>query len=80
MLGELGGATGTEGGLSQVSLRSNDYKYIYIYKSIYKDLFILRTPALSTDIPEEGIRPHYSTWLLGTEVQTSGRAVSALNH
>jgi hypothetical protein len=40
MLGELGGATGTEGGLSQVSLRSNDYKYIYIYINLYIKIYL----------------------------------------
>ena len=42
-------------------------------------------PLLSSDTPEEGIRPHqmvvsHLMWLLGIEFGTSGRAVSALNH
>jgi hypothetical protein len=45
----------------------------------------LSTLSLSSDTPEEGIRPHYrwlwaTMWLLGFELRTSGRAVSALNH
>jgi hypothetical protein len=42
------------------------------------------TLQLSSDIPEGGIRPHYRwllgiMWLLGIELRTSGRAVSAVN-
>jgi hypothetical protein len=49
--------------------------YLFIY------LLFVSTALLSSDTPEEGIRSHYrSLWLLGTEVRTSGRAVSALNH
>jgi hypothetical protein len=33
---------------------------------------------MSSDTLEEGIRSHYM-WLLGIELRTSGRAVSALN-
>jgi hypothetical protein len=54
-----------------------------------KDLFIyllyVSTLKLSSDAPEEGIGSHYrwwlcaTTWLLGFELRTSGRAVSALN-
>ena len=41
-------------------------------------------PLISSDAPEEGIRPHYrwlwaTTWLLGIELRTSERAVGALN-
>jgi len=43
------------------------------------------TLSLSSDTPGEGIRSHYRwlwaiLWLLGIELRTSGRAVSALNH
>jgi hypothetical protein len=45
----------------------------------------MSTLSLSSDTPEEGIRSHYrwlwaTMWLLGIELRTSGRAVSALNH
>ena len=41
-------------------------------------------PLLSSDIPEENIRPHYrwlwvTMWLLGCELRTSGKSVGALN-
>jgi len=41
--------------------------------------------SLSADTPEEGIGSHYrwlraTMWLLGIELRTSGRAVSALDH
>jgi len=41
--------------------------------------------SLSSDTPEEGIGSHYrllwaTMWLLGIELRTSGRAVSAFNH
>jgi hypothetical protein len=42
----------------------------------------LNTLWLSSNTPEKGIRPHYkwfTMWLLGIELRTSGRAVSALN-
>jgi len=47
-------------------------------------LFYVSTLSLSSDIPEKGIRNHHrwlqaTTWLLGIELGTSGRAVSALN-
>lgn len=55
----------------------------------YKDLFIIyfmymSTPLLSSDTPEEGIRPHCrwlwtTMWLLGIEPGISGRAVSNPN-
>ena len=43
------------------------------------------TWSLSSDTPEEGIRPHYgwlwaTLWSLGIKLKTSGRSVSALNH
>jgi hypothetical protein len=44
----------------------------------------VRTLLLSSDTQEEGIGSHYrwlgaTMWLLGIELRTSGRAVSALN-
>jgi hypothetical protein len=44
----------------------------------------MSSPLLSSDTPEEGIRPHYSwlwatKWLLGIELRSSGKAVDALN-
>ena len=59
---------------------------VFCLFGFFKDQFIFRymnTPQLS-DTPEEGIRPRYrwlwaTMWLLGTELRTSGRAVSALN-
>jgi len=66
------------------------YISVYIYKkdSFFKDLFYfiyVSTLSLSSDTPEEGIRFCYrwlwsTMWLLGFELRTSGRAVSALNH
>jgi hypothetical protein len=49
--------------------------YVCMYVCIYE-----YTP----DTPQEGIRSHYrwlwaTMWLLGIELMTSGRAVSALN-
>jgi uncharacterized membrane protein YecN with MAPEG domain len=52
----------------------------------YKDYFIyMSTLSLSSETPEEGILSHYrwlwaTMWLLGTELRTSGIAVSVLNH
>jgi len=55
---------------------------------LFKDLFSLCMSTLSdtlvSDTPEEGIGSHYrwlwaTMWLLGIELRTSGRAVSALN-
>jgi hypothetical protein len=45
----------------------------------------MRTRSLSSDTPEEGTESHYrwmraTMWLLGFELKTSGRAVSAVNH
>ena len=45
----------------------------------------ISTTLISSDIPEKGTRSHYRwlwaiMWLLGIELRTSGRAVSALNH
>jgi hypothetical protein len=45
----------------------------------------MSTLWLSSDTPEEGIRSHYrwlwaTMWLLGIELRTSWRTVSALNH
>jgi hypothetical protein len=47
-------------------------------------LLLISTLLLSSDTPEEGIRSHYrwlwaTMWLLGIELRTSARAVSALN-
>jgi hypothetical protein len=44
----------------------------------------MSTLFLSSDTLEEGIRSHYrwlwaTMWLLGIELRTSGKAVSALN-
>jgi hypothetical protein len=44
----------------------------------------MSTLSLFSDTPEEGIRSHYrwlgaAMWLLGIELRTSRRAVSALN-
>ena len=60
--------------------------------SSYSSLFFLRyiyftcmnTLLLFSDTPEEATDPHYrwlwaTMWLLGIELRTSGRAVSALN-
>jgi hypothetical protein len=56
--------------------------FIYFLKM---SLFYLSTLKLSSDTPEEGIISHYewfwpSMWLLRTELRTSGRTVSILNH
>jgi hypothetical protein len=60
--------------------------FFYIFLEIYLFIYFISmsTPLHSSDIPEEAIRPHYrwlwaTMWLLGIELQTSGRAVSALN-
>jgi hypothetical protein len=62
------------------------YMYIAFFLSFLYDLFIFKytsTLSLSSDIPKEDIRPHYrwlwaTMWLLGIELRTSRRAVSAL--
>ena len=52
----------------------------------FKNYFMyVSTLSLSSDTVEEGIGSHYrwlwaTMWLLGVELRTSGRAVSALNH
>jgi hypothetical protein len=60
---------------------------LIIMEDLKKDLVIyftcLSTLLLSTDSPEEGIGSHYrwlwtTMWLLGIELKTSGRALSAL--
>jgi hypothetical protein len=48
-------------------------------------LFLEYTVAVFRHTPEECIRSHYrwlgaTMWLLGIELRTSGRVVSALNH
>jgi hypothetical protein len=62
--------------------------FLQNFLSIFKDLFIylmhMSTLSLSSDTPEEGVRSHYrwlwaTMWLLGIELRTSGKAVSALN-
>ena len=60
------------------------YNNSFFKKRIIYLLFV-STLSLSSDTPEEGVRPHYrwlwaTMWLLGFELRTSGRAVSALNH
>jgi len=57
------------------------YKYILYNKYIYT----ISTLLMSSDTPEEDFGSHYrwtwaTMWLLGIELRTSGRAVSALNH
>jgi len=57
--------------------------YLFICLLIY--LLSVSTLSLSSDTPEEGIRSHYrwlwaTMWLLGIELRTFGRAVSAPNH
>jgi hypothetical protein len=47
-------------------------------------IYFMSTLLLSSDTPEEGIVSHYwwlwaTMWLLGIEIKTSGRTVSALN-
>ena len=53
---------------------------VFIYLFMYVSIL-----SLSTDTPEMGIGSHYrwlwaTMWLLGFELRTSGRSVSALNH
>jgi hypothetical protein len=60
-------------------LRTHEFFSIFLKYSMY-----VSTLSLSSDTPEEGIRSHYrwlraTTWLLGIELRTSERAVSALN-
>jgi hypothetical protein len=55
----------------------NFYFYLFIF------FIYMNTLELSSDTPEEGIRSHYrwlwaTMWLLGFELRTFGRAVSAL--
>jgi hypothetical protein len=61
--------------LSLCPIRSNPKIYLLYVSTLW----------LSSDTPEQGIRSHYgwwwaTMWLLGFELRTSGRAVSALNH
>ena len=58
-------------------------KIFYFYSFIY--LLFMCTLLLSSDTPEGCIRSHYrwlwaTMWLLGSDLRTSGRVVSALNH
>jgi hypothetical protein len=48
-------------------------------------MYLSSLSACTTYVPEEGIRFHYrwlsaTIWVLGIELRTSGRTVSALNH
>jgi len=67
-----------------IKMKSCSYNIsVVFFFKIY--LFYISTLSLSSDTPEEGIRPHYgwlwaTMWLLGIELRTSGRAASALNH
>jgi hypothetical protein len=63
--------------------------YLFIYLFFIYFLFIylvyMSTLSLSSDTPEEGIRSHYrwlwaTMWVLGIEMRSSGRTVSALKH
>jgi hypothetical protein len=63
--------------------------FVTISGFIFYDVFIyfiyVSMLLLCSDTPEEGVRSHYrwlwaTTWLLGTELRTSGRAVYALSH
>ena len=61
------------------------YWYLFVLLLKIYLLLYISTLYLFSDIPEEGIRSHYrwlwaTMWLLGIELRTSGRAVSALNH
>jgi hypothetical protein len=69
-----------------VSTRSSTIKLPHVFTSKKKNLFIyfMNVDALSSDTPEEGIGSQYrwlwaTMWLLGIELNTPGRAVSALN-
>jgi hypothetical protein len=57
----------------------------FLYKLLFIYFIYVSTLSLSSCTPEEGIRSHYrwlwaTMWMLGIELQTSGRAASALNH
>jgi hypothetical protein len=59
--------------------------FLKIYLFIYLFILCLWAHCSCLQTPEEGIRSHYrwlwaTMWLLGIELRTSGRAVSALNH
>jgi len=59
--------------------------FSFLYNLKKRSLYLFYVSTLSSDTPEEGIRSHYrwlwaTMWLLGFELRTSERAVSALNH
>jgi hypothetical protein len=58
---------------------------LYLKKKRHSIYFMYMSTLSEEVTPEEGIRSHYrwlsaTMWLLGIELRTSGRAVSALNH
>jgi hypothetical protein len=60
---------------------SNSWLLFFFLRFVY--LLYISTLLLSSDIPEEAIRSHYrwlwaTMWLLGFELRTFGRAISAL--
>jgi hypothetical protein len=64
----------------------NDFLYLLFFFKKKRIIYFIyvSTLLLFLDTPEEGIKPHYrwlwaNMWLLGIELRTSGRAVSALN-
>ena len=71
--------------LNRVSFKVSVFVFLFVC-FLFVGLFVFNTLSLSSVTPEEGVRSHYrwlwaTTWLLGIELRTSGRAViSALNH
>jgi hypothetical protein len=69
----------------------NPFQHLFLSSSSsflflrFSNLFYMSTLMLSSDTPEEHMGSHYrwlwvTMWLVGIELRTSGRAVSALNH
>ena len=66
---------------------SQPFHLAMFFQNCFRIIYFMHMNVLSlcSVTPEEGIRSHYrwlwaTMWLLGIELRTSGRAVSALNH
>jgi hypothetical protein len=69
--------------MSQIESVNDENTFFFKKRFIY--CIYMSTLSLSSDTPEKDTRSHYRwlwviMWLLGIELRTSGRAVSALNH
>ena len=80
----MGKRNDSQGNNSCCQVWEPKFKDLFFYFIYVNYLIYLHTLSLSSDTPEESIGSHYRwLWatisLLGVELRTSGRAVSALN-